>query len=59
MTKFTVREVYNLNGSWIPATYIEVRQRGDIVYSGQAHGAVLAFGDREVNYFKENVICIN
>lgn len=58
MKKITVRDVYNLNSSWIPETYIDVRHRGDIVYSGNAHGVVLTFGDREVVYFKENVICI-
>lgn len=43
MKKITVRDVYNLNSSWIPETYIDVRHRGDNVYSGNAHGVVLTF----------------
>lgn len=35
MKKITVRDVYNLNSSWIPETYIDVRHRGNIVYRGE------------------------
>lgn len=53
MKKITVSDVYNLNSSWIPETYIEVRHRGDTVYRGNAHRVALVFGDREVLCFKK------